>query len=125
MSGDNLIVDTNILIYLLNGDPIATESLQGHNLHISFVTELELLSIRNYADEELNAIKTLLSKLRVFNIPESIKQKTIELRQLYAIKLPDAIIAATAIRLGMPLLSADTVFRKVSELNLLFYDYEE
>ena len=44
---------------------------------------------------------------------------TIELRKLYNIKLPDAIIASTAIINSVPLLSADTIFSKISELNFI------
>ena len=36
----------------------------------------------------------------------------------YGIKLPDAIIAATAIKNNLPLLTADKGFKRVSELNL-------
>ena len=48
-----------------------------------------------------------------------IKEKTIELRKSYNIKLPDAIIASTAIINSVPLLSADTIFSKITELNYI------
>jgi len=44
MIGNKLFVDTNILIYLLNGDKEITQILEGKQLVISIITELELLA---------------------------------------------------------------------------------
>lgn len=41
------------------------------------------------------------------------------LRRLYRLGLPDAGIAATAIRFNMPLVTRDTDFQKVNELKLI------
>ncbi len=42
MSGNKIFVDTNILIYLLNGDSDISKILDGKDLVISVITELEL-----------------------------------------------------------------------------------
>ncbi len=50
MNGDNILIDTNIALYLLNGDSVVAEILDGKNVYVSFITELELLGfheIRN------------------------------------------------------------------------------
>jgi predicted nucleic acid-binding protein len=47
------------------------------------------------------------------------KKRTIEIRKRSKIKLPDAIIAASASVCGLPLLTADKQFEKISELNTL------
>ena len=44
MSGSRLFVDTNILLYFLQGDREVIEMIADKNLVISFITELELLS---------------------------------------------------------------------------------
>jgi len=44
---------------------------------------------------------------------------TIEVRQRYRIRLPDAIIAATAIQCGASLVTADKRFQNVHELNVV------
>jgi len=44
MNGNNLMIDTNIAIYLLNGNKQIADLLDQKNIFISFITELELLS---------------------------------------------------------------------------------
>ena len=48
-----------------------------------------------------------------------IKKISIELKQKQKIKLPDAVIAATAIYLDIPLLTYGSGFEKIKSLNLL------
>jgi predicted nucleic acid-binding protein len=45
-----------------------------------------------------------------------------DLKQAYPIKLPDALIAATAIYLDIPLLTFDKGFKNISELQLIFWE---
>ncbi|MCR5456443.1 MAG: PIN domain-containing protein [Bacteroidales bacterium] len=40
------------------------------------------------------------------------------MRRTYGTKLPDAIVAATAIECNVPLITADKGFRKIKELQL-------
>jgi len=47
MSGNKLVADTNIILYLLNGDHTVKEILQGKDVYISFITEIELYSFKN------------------------------------------------------------------------------
>ncbi len=42
MSGNLILVDTNVLIYMLSGDKAIAESLQEQQIVISFITEIEL-----------------------------------------------------------------------------------
>jgi predicted nucleic acid-binding protein len=51
-----------------------------------------------------------------------IKQKVISLKQSYKIKLPDAIIAATAIVYNLPFITSDADFKKIKELQLIFLE---
>ena len=57
MSGDRIFVDTNILIYLLKGDPEIAQMLDGKQLSISFITELELLSYPDLSKKEAKSIR--------------------------------------------------------------------
>ena len=41
MNGNNLFLDTNIILYLLNGDQTLADLLDGKKLYISVITELE------------------------------------------------------------------------------------
>lgn len=42
MSGSDFVVDTNILIQLVNGDEVITDFLNGKIIFISFISEMEL-----------------------------------------------------------------------------------
>lgn len=119
MSGTNLLIDTNILIYLLNGDEHVSEIIKDKNIYISIITEMEILSYPKLKNEEEQVIKEAISNCYILNINNEIKQLAIQLKKNTFIKLPDAIIAATSLYLGSPFFSADKEFIKIDELNLL------
>ena len=58
----------------------------------------------------------------VLQFDETIKNIAINIKQATALKTPDAIIAATAIKYQLPLLTADKAFRKVHDLNLFLLE---
>lgn len=58
----------------------------------------------------------------VIEMNHNIKQHVINLRKKYCIKVNDAIIAATSLYMGIPLLTADSGFVKIKELDLKFYE---
>ena len=107
MNGNNVIIDTNVVLYLLRGDLILQEFLREKDFSLSFITELGLLGFRAITHEEESALRIFLDECAIFNVNRGIKQITIDLRRKYSLKLPDALVAATAIFLGIPLLSAD------------------
>ena len=77
MSGSKIFVDTNILIYLLQGDHELTQILNGKELVISIITELELLSFPGLKSNEIKVIKKLISDCQVININNEIKELAI------------------------------------------------
>lgn len=122
MSGRKLLLDTNILLYLLGGDQTLVDILQEKRIYISFITELELLSFKNLRPSDKEDIEELLCQCMIVDINSGIKQDTIEIRKTHGLKLPDAIIAATSQYLDIPLLSADKAFGKVDSLSLVSYE---
>ncbi len=122
MSGTNLFVDTNILLYLLNGDKIVFELLDSKKIFISFISEIELLSFRKLSTQENKIIHQLLSDCTLIDMNEEIKVKTIELKCNYNLKIPDAIIGATSSYLKIPLVTADKQFKRVENIDLIFYE---
>jgi len=122
MNGNNLAADTNIILYLFNGDERISEILSGKQLYISFITELEILSYREISKSGLIQAEQFLSHCKVIDINDSIKKKSIEIRKIFSLKLPDSIVAATAMYLELPLLSADSDFKRIKELELIHYN---
>ncbi len=117
MNGINFVADTNALIYLLNGNTCMTPYLDK-NLSYSVISEMELLSYSGITESEENSIKSLLKECEEVALSAEIKEKTIEIRKKYKTKLPDAIVAASAIVSGLPLITADKGFNQIVELNL-------
>ena len=122
MSGNSILIDTNIALYLLSGDETIAELLSGQDVYISFISELELLGFQDLKEEELPMIEEFLGNCIIVDLNQAIKQITIELKRIHKIKLPDAIIAATSKYMNVPLISADKGFEKISELQFIKYE---
>jgi predicted nucleic acid-binding protein len=58
----------------------------------------------------------------VIDINDSIKEKIVTLRKLYGLKLPDSIIAGTALFHDIPLISADKDFTRIDEVSVVYYE---
>jgi predicted nucleic acid-binding protein len=122
MNGINILLDTNIVLYLLNGDTVVQQYLQGKSFYVSFITELELLGYKDIKESEEKSIELFLEECAIIEVNSGIKEITKQLRRSYSLKLPDAIIAATAIFLGIPLLSADKHFGGIDDLTFVRYE---
>jgi len=122
MSGRKLFLDTNIILYLLNGDETLAELLNKKQLYISVITEIELLGFNGINTEDELIIKDFISQCKVININGKIKDETIRLRKKYHTKIPDCLIIATALYLDLPLISSASGFKKVEELFLIHYE---
>jgi predicted nucleic acid-binding protein len=122
MNGNKLFLDTNIILYLLNGDQTLAELLNGKQLYISVITELELLAYKGITSEEEKVINEFVSQCKTITINSAVKQETIRIRKTYNTKLPDSIIIATALYLDFPLITSDIEFKKVEELTLVLYE---
>jgi predicted nucleic acid-binding protein len=112
MSGIEFLLDTNVIIGLLKGNPTAIAladqvGLQLDKAAASQITRMELLGYPSLADDEEQAIRTFLAACQICMIDERIEAKAIELRRSGAFKLPDAIIAATAICGSLRLITLD------------------
>lgn len=122
MNGSKLFLDTNIILYLLNGDETLAEFLNGKQFYISVITELELLAYKGITEQEEKVILDFISQCKIINITSVVKQETIRIRKAYNTKLPDSIIIATALYLDLPLITADIDFKQVNELILIHYE---
>ena len=122
MSGNRFLLDTNAILYILGGDEALSTLLYNERLYISVITEMELLSYKNITAREKQQIKNFLSDFEIINITEAVKDRTIEIKKNSHLKLPDSIIAATAMVLEISLVTSDKQFRSVTDLNLLFYE---
>jgi predicted nucleic acid-binding protein len=104
------VIDSNILIYHINGqlDSDIEQTLYGYfeqSAYISTITVMEVLSWPRHSDESVELTTAFLKIFDEIAIDAEIKILAIRIRRNYRLKLPDAIIAATALHLGLPLIT--------------------
>jgi len=114
MSG-KFLLDTNVIINSIN----YKYKLPVNEYSCSIITEMELLSFPKLTLQESLEIKKYLSFMNLLNINEQIKEKTIELRKKYKIKLPDSIICASAISNNLILVTDDVALFKIENLHTI------
>jgi len=122
MNGNSIFLDTNIVLYFLAGDDTLATLLDKRQITVSFITELELLSYKNLSDADRLVISNFLSDCVIMDINTEIKKSVIDIRSKYSIKLPDAIVAATAHYVNQPLLTADSDFKKLEAFDIIYYE---
>lgn len=121
MSGHKYLADTNTLIFLLEKHP-SLQSLLDSDWYFSFITEIELLGKPGITTREIKNIRALLNACNKIVHTETVNQLTISLKQKFKIKLPDAIIAATAIHSNLPLLTYDKGFAQINTLDIVLLE---
>ena len=118
------LADSNTIIdYIGNKLPErASLVLDGYfdeGFTLSIVSKIEVLGF-NGNEDELKRIAGFIGLGSVVYIDEAIADKTIEVRKLHRIKLPDAIIAATALVHGLTIISRNTSdFKNINGLNCI------
>ncbi len=89
------LFDTNILIDHLRGIPAARDELaRHHDKAISIITWMEVLVGAPPALQDRT--RAFLEGFGVIDIDRKVAERAIALRQAYRIKLPDAIVWASA-----------------------------
>ncbi|MBC7399959.1 MAG: type II toxin-antitoxin system VapC family toxin [Mucilaginibacter sp.] len=122
MSGNKYLLDTNAVLYILNGDQTLIDFLFEKELFLSVISEMELLSYKNITEKEHQTIKQFLEEFTIVGLGEKVKLEAIQVKKRSNMKLPDSIIAGTAIALKLPLVTSDKHFKNVADLNLLYYE---
>lgn len=123
--GAGYLADTNSVIDFLNRKlpPVSIAWLEqlivNEQLALSVIVRIELLSW-NGPPADMQLLANFIAATEVLPLDEPVIQQTIALRQQHRVKLPDAIIAATALAHGRPLLTRNAAdFRRVASLAVL------
>jgi predicted nucleic acid-binding protein len=117
MNGIDFLADTNALLYVFTENPCMIPYLDKR-FAISVITDIELFSFPNITAEEELSFSAMIDYCYEFPLDVFIKNRAIQIRRTYGTKLPDAIVAATAIENKLPLVTADKGFKKIKELDL-------
>lgn len=102
------ILDSDVLIDYLQGVPQAGEELARYRRpHYSVISFIELHCRANDA-VEARAVDALLSTLSRVELTEEVARRAVELRRELRLKLPDAVVLASAEVEGCILVTRNT-----------------
>ena len=115
MTVTRFVLDTNIILYFLGGR--LADSLLAGAYAISVISELELLAYPGLVSSEEQRIRDFLSDVPVTDLTQSVRHHAVSLRKRFGLKLPDAIVAATALALEATLLTNDQRLLALSDVS--------
>ena len=102
------VFDTNILIDYLRGNPSAATTIEKYReALISRITWMEVLVGADNIEEETEA-REMLGIFKVLDITEQVSEIAVKLRRERRLRLPDAIVLASAQQQGCLLLTRNT-----------------
>jgi len=118
MNGAKFLLDTNFILGMLKSSPAVLETLAARHLTasqcaFSAVTRMELLGFPGITPDEERLIRTTLEQFRYLAISFEVEEKAIAIRRSRRVKLPDALIASTALCHGLELLTLDAGLQAV------------
>jgi predicted nucleic acid-binding protein len=122
--GKGYLIDTNVVIgYLNNKLPMqgmgVMNTIIDDTPNISVITKIEVLRFNTSADI-YKVLEDFISESVVLNLNDFVVEKTISICKAHRIKLPDAVIAATALVQGFTLITRNIIdFKNISGLELL------
>ncbi len=122
--GEGFLIDTNILIYYL-ADAIPEEEIPKveeilrASFNVSIITKIEFLGWKGHTPEGFEKSKEFISFANVMPLTDEIADVAIELRRQVSIKLPDAVIAATALAHNLTLVTRNVKdFERIEGLRI-------
>jgi len=119
--GKRYLIDTNVVLDFMGNRfsqevRIALASIIDDEINLSVINQIELLGFSMVEQDLVDFVNCS----NISPMDDDIVQKTIDVRRKYKIKLPDAVIAATAIFCGFTLITSNTKdFRAVSGLEVI------
>ncbi len=119
------MLDTNTIINYLDASLPASAMLFMHGVvdefcNVSVISKMETLGHNFTSQAEQKTIETFVAGATVLALTEDIVNKTIAIRQSKKIKLPDAIIAATALVYNLMLITRNTAdFKNIDGISVI------
>ena len=123
--GKRYLLDSNTVIdYIAGLYPDKTEQwlnqLIDEEINVSIITKIEVLSFDPDKDDNYTVLVDFFEASNLLELTNDIVNKTIQIRQKQKIKLPDAVIASTALVNGLALVSRNTKdFKSIPNLEVL------
>ncbi len=119
------LIDTNVIIDYM-GERFSTrildyfDTLFNSFFYLSIINKIELHGFRTLSVSEEKFFNQLVRTASVISLHDGIVEETISTRKKFRIKLPNAIIAASAISTNTILVTGNTLdFSKINGLKTL------
>jgi len=108
------LLDTNVALYLLGGRILSPLPIGSYG--VSVITEMELLAWPSLTEQEEKRVREFLKAVAVCELTASIRGRAVELRKRQHLKLPDAVVCATAMEFDVELWTNDAGLARVPGL---------
>jgi len=114
------LLDTNILIYYLNGDKKAIDFVDKNlkESAISSITYLEIL-VFSYDEEEDKQVRDFLELFKIYDVEKKVLDMAIKNYRKKKVKMADNLIGSTAKIYGLSLVTRNVDDFRNMELNIL------
>jgi tRNA(fMet)-specific endonuclease VapC len=126
MNGKRYFLDTNTIVQLLSGNPSVLEIVyNAEYIATSVICEIEFFSFADLTEEDRVLFGEFARKIEIIDLCSSsiaLKERIYNLRSKKKLKLPDAIVAASAAVNECILLTADKKLLNVSDIHALSYE---
>ena len=119
------LIDSNILIYFITASAsdevlITIKKILLSSFFTSIITKIEVLGWNKHTEESYKMTDNLLKYGTIIPVDEAVATHAIHLRRKTNIKLPDAVIAATAISLSATLVTRNCKdFNSITEIEII------
>ncbi|WP_230658996.1 PIN domain-containing protein [Psychrobacter sp. I-STPA10] len=110
MNGTKYLLDTCFILGLYNQNDDVLDRFGDtliENCHISVINRIEIFGYAHISSTDERTLWELLSEMVCLPLSYRVEMETIKIRKQYKIKLPDAIILATANIYDLELLTLD------------------
>lgn len=107
------LLDTNILIYYIaeeipDNEINKIENIINTSFNISIISEIEILGYNKLTEKEIKNIENFLGFANIISLNNELKSLIVQIMRENKIKLPDAVIAATAIKNNLILITRNS-----------------
>lgn len=120
MSGERYLLDTNAIVALLRGSrPLSTRLEEAAWVGVSVLSQIEFLAFPNLPQKDREHFAGFLERVELVGLDRTqsaLIDRIIQVRQEHRLKLPDAIIAATAIHYSAALITDDRQLGRIPSL---------
>lgn len=123
MSGEPYLLDTNAIIALLRGNNRLLKCLKGAEwIGVSILSQIEFLAFPDLSDKDKGFFTKFSQRVDAVGLDKSqyeLIDRIIQVRRQYSLKLPDAIIVATAFHYSAALVSEDQQLKNIPSLTTI------